>query len=59
MNAVLVNVGFKAALGPILEWGLELADHCHVRVNAEMATNLPGVFAAGDLLQMDGWSHYP
>jgi len=54
-----VNVGFKAALGPILEWGLELADHRHVRVNAEMATNLPGVFAAGDLVQMDGVEPLP
>jgi len=59
VDAVLVNVGFKAALGPILEWGLELADHRHVRVNAEMATSLPGVFAAGDLVQMDGVEPLP
>ena len=54
VDAVLVNIGFKAALGPIESWGLELADARHVRVDGFMETNLKGVFAAGDLAAVDG-----
>ena len=54
VDAVLINLGFKAALGPIAEWGLELADNRHIRVDGKMETNLPGVFAAGDIAAMTG-----
>ncbi|HYM15058.1 MAG TPA: NAD(P)/FAD-dependent oxidoreductase [Dehalococcoidia bacterium] len=54
VDAVLVNIGFKAALGPIESWGLELADARHIRCDGFMATNLPGVFVAGDLAAVDG-----
>ncbi len=54
VDAVLVNIGFKAALGPIESWGLEQADARHLRVDGFMATNLPGVFAAGDIASVDG-----
>lgn len=54
VDAVLVNIGFKAALGPIESWGFELADARHVRVDGFMETNLKGVFAAGDLAAVDG-----
>ena len=54
VDAVLVNIGFKAALGPIESWGLELADARHIRVNGFMETNLKGVFAAGDIASVDG-----
>ena len=54
VDAILVNIGFKAALGPIKEWGIELADKRHIRVNGLMETSLPGVFAAGDIAAVDG-----
>lgn len=48
VDAVLVNVGFKADIGPIRNWGLEL-DKRVIIVNNKMETNLPGVYAAGDI----------
>jgi thioredoxin reductase (NADPH) len=54
VDAVLINIGFKAALGPIESWGVELADARHIRVDGFMETCLPGVFAAGDIAAVDG-----
>ena len=51
VDAVLINLGFKAALGPIAGCGLELADNRHIRVDGKMETNLSGVFAAGDIVR--------
>ncbi|RMF04953.1 MAG: NAD(P)/FAD-dependent oxidoreductase [Chloroflexi bacterium] len=48
IDDVLVCIGFKADMGAIKHWGLEL-DRRAVRVNGKMETNLPGVFAAGDI----------
>jgi len=49
VDAVLLNLGFKADLGPIRNWGLELLGTRYVKVNARMETSLPGVYAAGDI----------
>jgi len=54
VDAVLINIGFKASLGPIESWGLQLADSRHIRVDGFMQTNLPGVFAAGDVAAAEG-----
>lgn len=54
VDAVLVNIGFKAALGPIESWGVELADVRHIRTDGFMETNLKGVFAAGDIAAVAG-----
>lgn len=54
VDAVLINIGFKASLGAIGSWGVELADVRHIRVDGFMETNLPGVFAAGDIAAVDG-----
>ncbi len=48
-EAVLLNLGFKADLGPIRNWGLGLHGSRYIRVNARMETNIPGVYAAGDI----------
>jgi thioredoxin reductase (NADPH) len=48
VDAILVNIGFKADLGPIKEWGLAMEKR-GILVNTRMETNLPGVFAAGDI----------
>lgn len=54
LDAVLLALGFKADLGPIREWGVETIGRRYVKVNHKMETNLPGVYAAGDLaLQED------
>ena len=49
VDAVLLNLGFKADLGPIKEWGLELHGTRHIKVNPRMETSVPGVYAAGDI----------
>ena len=52
-DAVIVNVGFKSTLGPIKEWGLHL-ERQQIVVNSQYETNLPGVFAVGDICAFDG-----
>lgn len=53
VDNLLINVGFKADLGPIKEWGLEMHKNGIV-VNERMETNLPGVYAAGDVTEHEG-----
>ena len=48
VDAVLLNLGFKADIGPIKEWGLKL-DKRTIVINERTETNLPGVYAAGDI----------
>jgi thioredoxin reductase (NADPH) len=48
VDAILVNIGFRADLGPIKDWGLEI-DGREIKTNGRMETNIPGVFAAGDI----------
>jgi thioredoxin reductase (NADPH) len=49
IDSVILALGFKADLGPIREWGLKTIGRRYIQVNSKMETNLPGVFAAGDL----------
>ncbi|MFC0004598.1 NAD(P)/FAD-dependent oxidoreductase [Micromonospora siamensis] len=53
VDTVVAALGFTADLGPLAEWGLEL-DRRHIRVDSTMATNLPRVFAAGDITEYPG-----
>lgn len=54
VDSVILSLGFKADLGPIREWGLETIGRRYLKVNNKMETNLPGVYAAGDIaLQED------
>jgi thioredoxin reductase (NADPH) len=48
VDAVLVNIGFRADLGPIKNWGLEIEGR-EIRINGRMETNVPGVYVAGDI----------
>ena len=48
VDAILVNIGFRADLGPIKDWGLQI-DGREIRTNGKMETNIPGVFVAGDI----------
>ena len=53
VDTVVAALGFTADLGPLAEWGLEL-DRRHILVDSTMATNLPRVFAAGDIVEYPG-----
>ena len=52
-DAVIVNIGFKSSLGPIKTWGLEIEKN-QVKVDDRYETNLPGVFAIGDVCAFPG-----
>ncbi|MGN9805361.1 NAD(P)/FAD-dependent oxidoreductase [Micromonospora sp. L32] len=53
VDTVVAALGFTADLGPLAEWGLRL-DRRHIVVDSAMATNLPRVFAAGDITEYPG-----
>lgn len=48
LDSVICNYGFISKLGPIAEWGLEIERNSIV-VNSKMETNIPGIYAAGDI----------
>jgi thioredoxin reductase (NADPH) len=53
-DALLPFFGLAADLGPIAEWGLDLSRH-HIAVDpATSATNVPGIFAIGDIAAYPG-----
>jgi len=54
VDHVLLNLGFSTDIGPIKEWGLDLHGSRDIVVNERMETNLPGVYAAGDIAAHDG-----
>lgn len=53
-DKVVAALGFTANLGPLREWGLELADNRHLVVDTAMRTSIAGVFAAGDITEYPG-----
>ncbi|MEC5424919.1 NAD(P)/FAD-dependent oxidoreductase [Virgibacillus sp. C22-A2] len=53
VDSVLCNYGFVSTLGPIKNWGLEIEKNSIV-VNSKMETNIPGIYAAGDICTYDG-----
>ncbi|MDO3701189.1 NAD(P)/FAD-dependent oxidoreductase [Micromonospora sp. C28SCA-DRY-2] len=53
VDTVIAALGFTADLGPLAEWGLRL-DRRHIVVDSAMATNLPRIFAAGDITEYPG-----
>lgn len=53
-NRLLAFFGLNIELGPIAEWGLDLADGKLISVDTEkFSTSTPGIFAIGDI------NHYP
>ncbi|MGI8524523.1 MAG: NAD(P)/FAD-dependent oxidoreductase [Nocardioides sp.] len=52
-QAVVAALGFIADLGTIQKWGIEVEKR-HVVVDSAMRTNLPRVFAAGDITEYPG-----
>ncbi len=54
VDAVVLGTGFKASLGKMLEWGLEIEGKRQIKVNSKGETNIPGVYAAGDICWYPG-----
>ena len=52
-DAVVAALGFIAAIGPLADWGITLAKR-HILVDTTMATNLPRIYAAGDIATYPG-----
>lgn len=52
-DTVVAALGFTADLGPLAGWGLALSKR-HITVDSTTATNLPRVFAAGDISDYPG-----
>ncbi len=52
-DAVIVNIGFKSSLGPIKGWGLTIEKN-QIAVNERLETNLPAVYAVGDVCTFPG-----
>lgn len=53
VDEVILSLGFIANLGPIRDWGIEFEGK-KIKVNSEMETNVPGVYAAGDCTTFPG-----
>jgi thioredoxin reductase (NADPH) len=53
VDAVLLMLGFNANLGPIRDWGLQISKNT-INVSPRMETNIPGVYAAGDIADYPG-----
>lgn len=50
VDAVIVNHGMKSDFGPLREWGLDIGEW-NANVGERMATNIPGIFGAGDFVE--------
>jgi thioredoxin reductase (NADPH) len=53
IDCVLPQLGFVSSLGAIATWGLDI-EKGEIRVSATMETNIPGIFAAGDITTYTG-----
>jgi thioredoxin reductase len=53
VDCVVLGLGFLANLGPIRDWGLDIFKNS-IAVDATMCTNLPGVYAVGDIATYEG-----
>ncbi len=53
VDAILLQLGFKTALGPLKEWGFEIVKGAIV-VDPVMKTSLERVWACGDITTFDG-----
>lgn len=53
VDSVICNYGFVSKLGPISNWGLNIHRNS-IEVNQKMETNIPGIYAVGDINTFDG-----
>lgn len=52
-DAVIPQLGFHSDLGAIKEWGLD-TEKADIKVDRLMATNVVGIYAAGDIASYEG-----
>ncbi|MFG3408237.1 NAD(P)/FAD-dependent oxidoreductase [Streptomyces sp. NPDC048142] len=52
-QALVAALGFITDLGPIADWGLRMANR-QIVVDMTMRTNVPGVYAIGDMCSYEG-----
>lgn len=52
-SLLVAALGFTMKLGPIADWGIQLEERA-ILVDTAMRTNLPGVYAAGDITTYPG-----
>jgi ferredoxin/flavodoxin---NADP+ reductase len=53
VDAILLQLGFKTALGPLKDWGFEVIKGA-IAVDSVMKTSLDRVWACGDITTFDG-----
>lgn len=53
VDYVIINFGFQASLDFLKSWGL-LLEKNKIPVNEKMETNVPGIYAAGDIITHPG-----
>ena len=53
MDCVIPQLGFVSSLGAIGEWGLDI-EKGDIKVTQTMETNIPGIYAAGDITTYPG-----
>jgi thioredoxin reductase (NADPH) len=53
-DLVVINIGISADLDDLKKWGIELTDDGLVKVDFDMSTNRPGIYACGDVVSYEG-----
>jgi len=53
-DLVVINIGISADLDDLKKWGIELTSDGLVKVDFDMSTNRPGIFACGDVVSYEG-----
>jgi thioredoxin reductase (NADPH) len=53
VDAIILSIGMLANLDPFREWGLNIVGS-GIAVTTDMSTNMPGVYAAGDIATYPG-----
>jgi ferredoxin/flavodoxin---NADP+ reductase len=52
-DKLIAALGFTANLGPLMEWGIDIQKR-QVMVDTAGRTSVPGIYAAGDIVDYDG-----
>ena len=52
-DKLVAALGFTANLGPLTQWGIEIRKR-QIVVDTQGRTTVPGVYAAGDIVDYDG-----
>ena len=52
-DKLIAALGFTANLGPLMEWGIDIQKR-QIMVDTKGATSVPGIYAAGDIVDYDG-----